>query len=233
MSSESNNSKLKLDSGSFGGTGPFVAFLAQGKRKTAIIILHGRNSNPDDGPIVGILRHSLAEAEYTTLSIANPVPDPDEFPKYVADVEGPNSLFREAYARIRAGIADVAARGAANVILLGFSMGARMHAGFLASGHLTLVPVRGLVALSAGNNGPGSLNTANSLPKVTVPVVDIYAEGDAMCNDTAADRKAAYQKGSGKSYTQVKIGNKAGHAFEGSEKEMEKAVQDWIKNLGQ
>jgi dienelactone hydrolase len=220
-----------LDSKPYGGSGRFKAYLlaGQGGPPTAVILLHGRNSNPDDGPVVGRLRRSLHQAGYTTLSLANPVPEPDEFPNYVADVQGKNALFPEAYARIRAGMAMLAGSGVVDVVLLGFSMGARMHAAFLAEGNAGSLPIRGLVALSNGTNGVGPLNSANSLPKIVVPVLDVYGAGDPLSADTAAARKAAYQAGQGKSFTQVKVGNSAPHAFDGSEPEMETAVLGWMK----
>jgi len=220
-----------LDSKPYGGSGRFRAFLLDGGKNPAhgVILLHGRLSNPDDGPVVGRLRRSLNEAGYTTLSLANPVPEPDEFPHYVADVQGKNALFPEAYARIRAGMATLAGRGVVDVVLLGFSMGARMHAAFLAEGNAGSLPIRGFVALSNGTNGAGPLNSATSLPKIVVPVLDVYGAGDPLSAETAAARKAAYQAGQGKSFTQVKVGNKAPHAFDGSERDMEASVLDWMQ----
>jgi len=225
--------ELFLDSKPHGGSGYFKVYLLEGKNRptTGVILLHGRHSNPDNGPVVGRLRRSLTEAGYTTLSLANPVPEPDEFPNYVADVQGKNTLFPEAYARIRAGMAMLAGQGVIDVVLLGFSMGARMHAAFLAEGNAGSLPIRGFVALSNGTNGVGPLNSANSLPKIRVPVLDVYGEGDPLSADSAVARKAAYESGEGKSFTQVKVGNKAPHAFDGSEPDMEAAVLAWMKQI--
>lgn len=235
MASAMGNGKreMVLDSQAFGGGGPFKACLLEGANSppTTVILLHGRSSNPDNGPVVGLLRRSLRDLGYTTLSIANATPEPDEFPNYVADVQGANRLFPETYARVRAGMAALAKLRAADAVLLGFSMGSRMHAGFLAAGNAGTLPVRGLIALSAGINGAGPLNIANSLPKVLVPVLDVYGEGDPMCADSADARKTAYHAGQGKSFVQIKIGNKAPHAFDGNEREMEAAVHDWMKQI--
>lgn len=223
--------EIFLDSKPYGGAGRFKAYLLEGRNgpATGVILLHGRHSNPDNGPVVGRLRRCLNEAGYTTLSLANPVPEPDEFPHYVADVEGQNALFPEAYARIRAGMATLAGRRVADVVLLGFSMGARMQAAYLADGNSGPLPIRGFVALSNGTNGVGPLNSASTLPKVLVPVLDVYGAGDPLSAETAAARKAAYESGQGKSFTQVKVGTNAPHAFDGSEPEMEAAVLDWMK----
>ena len=229
----SGGKEIFLDSKPYGGSGRFKAYLLEGKDKpaTAVILLHGRHSNPSDGPVVSQLRRGLHEAGYTTLSLANPVPEKDEFSNYVADIQGKNALFPEAYARLRAGMAALAKLGIADAVLLGFSMGARMHAAFLAEGNAGSLPVRGFVALSNGTNGVGPLNSANSLPKILVPVLDVYGEGDPLSAETAAARKAAYESGMGKSFIQVRVGNNAPHAFDGSEAEMGAAVRDWLKKI--
>src|SRR4051812_15943983 len=86
-----------LDSKAHGGTDTFSGLLKAGSAvKPAIVLLHGRNSNPD-GPVVGLLRKKLNAIGHTTLSIPNPLPKTgDEFADYVKDQGGENYVFPEA-----------------------------------------------------------------------------------------------------------------------------------------
>src|SRR3546814_13147553 len=103
QSRPSSDTALSLDSKADGGVGPFAALLLEGSGRpaTGVVLLHGRNGNPDSA-VVGPLRRSLNAAGYTTLSLQNPIPEAgDEFPNYVADLNGANRVFPEAFARVR------------------------------------------------------------------------------------------------------------------------------------
>ena len=218
-----------FDSKRFGGTGRFEAACLDGdSKKPGIVLMHGRNSNPD-GPVVGLMRRRLQEAGYTTLSIANPLPATgDEFADYVKDLEGPNFVFREAEARIRASLDALKSKQLASAYVLGFSMGARLISAALASGSVTGLEVRGFVALSIGVNGPGPLNAMMTLPKVAIPVLEICGEADADVAKTARDRRAAYLSGPGRDYQQIVLPGKVPHNFGGSEEEVLKQVVAWL-----
>ena len=217
-----------LDSKPSGGAGAFQASLLKGdKGKPGIALMHGRNSHPD-GPVVGFMRRRLHEAGYTTLSIANPLPATgDEFADYVKDLDGPNFVFREAHARIKAGLTTFGAQQLSAAYLLGFSMGARLMSASLGSDSGPL-PVRGFIALSLGVNGPGPLNGATTLPKVAVPVLEICGEADADVAKSAPQRRAAYLSGPGRDYQQIVLPGKVPHNLGGSEEEVLKQVVGWI-----
>ncbi|MBX9810727.1 MAG: alpha/beta hydrolase family protein [Burkholderiales bacterium] len=230
LQSEAMDLNLILDSKGHGGNDMFKGILrvGAGAKRRGVVLLHGRNAHPD-GAVVGHMRKSLHGLGYATLSIENPVPkESDEFPDYVADIQGENYVFPEAYARIRASISELKKRGLGEIVLLGFSMGARMQAAYLARNEASALPVLGLVALSGGVNGVPPLNIASSLGKVAVPVLDVCGGGDADVASTAEMRKTAYESGNGKSYTQVVIKGSAPHNFSGREDELQECVHKWM-----
>ena len=233
MTASENGMEIKLSSKGVGGHDEFAGLLLDGgaDQTIGVVLMHGRGMN-QDGAVVGPLRRSLHQLGYATLSIANPKPKTgDDFPNYVEDVKGENYVFPEACARIRAAIAELKRRGKQSVIFVGFSMGARMETAFLSQGQAADLPVLGLIAISNGVNGIGPLDSSNSLGKVAVPVVDICGDGDADVAGSADKRKAAYEKGPGKSYKKILVTGGAPHNFAGFEKQLFDHVHGLIKNF--
>lgn len=234
MNKESGDgNELKLDSQKFGGKDEFSGLLLDGgnTQKISVILMHGRNMNAD-GAVVGLLRRSLNKLGYATLSLSNPKPKQgDEFPNYVDDVKGENYVFPEASARIRTAINVLKLRGKESVVLVGFSMGARMETAYLALGERAELPIHGLIAISNGVNGVGPLNASSSLDKVTLPVVDICGDADADVAGSAGARQAAYEKGRGKSFTPFVVKGGAPHNYAGFEKQLQEYVHNSIENL--
>jgi len=166
------------------------------------------------------------------LSLANPLPKTgDEFADYMGDVNGANYVFPEAGARAKAAIRDLEQRNVGKVVLLGFSMGARLLSDFLSQRESTALPILGFIALGIGVNGAGPLNSTTTLRKVAVPVIDVYGEADADVANSAPARKAAYESGPGKSYRQVLVKGKVPHNFAGAEAELDRAVLDWLRSV--
>lgn len=230
LKAEAQDQQLTLSSKEYGGQDTFKGVLlsGDGTGQRGVVLMHGRNAHPD-GAVVGLLRKSLQRLGYTTLSIENPIPRAgDEFPNYVTDVVSGNYVFAEAASRVRAAVAALKERGIREVVLLGFSMGARLQAAYLAQNGPSALPIRGLIALSGGTNGTGPLNIANSLQHIQEPVLDVSGQADADVASTAEARKAAYTAGKGKSYSQVVLNGAVPHNFAGSEKELTEEVHDWI-----
>src|SRR5688572_16715592 len=140
---------LVLDSSGFGGGGLFPGILREGEGSpsTGVILLHGRGAHPDSH-VVGPLRNSLNALGYTTLSIALPVPADSnangvqtDFADYVADVSGVNYAFTELYARVRAAESELQGHAIDRAVLIGFSLGSRMGAAFMAHGTPGVLPI--------------------------------------------------------------------------------------------
>lgn len=225
--SQDNTLELTLDSANHGGGDRFQGLSLKGTGDVGVVLIHGRSNTHADSPPVGILRRSLNELGYTTLSIARPDPKAgDEFEYYEQGPDEDPYVFPESYARTRAAMAALQKHGAEKVLLLGFSMGARNLCAFLAEeGGKGPLPVAGFLGLGLGTNGKGRVSALTTVGRVAVPTVDIYGKGDAAVAKDAAARKAAYEAGPGSAYTQIVVGNDdTPHPFKGAEDALIDAV---------
>jgi hypothetical protein len=121
----------------------------------------------------------------TTLSIALPVPLDTtgngvrtDFQDYVNDVSGPNYVFPELYARVRTAEAQLQSLGIERFVLLGFSLGSRMAAAFMARGMPGVLPVTAYAGIGMYANSIDPLNVALTLDEIAAPVLDLFGSED-------------------------------------------------------
>jgi pimeloyl-ACP methyl ester carboxylesterase len=195
---------------------------AKGSR-VAVILAHGQGLDPDS-QVVGPLRRAIhKELGFHTLSLQMPTlagkRSPELFKEYA-------STFPEAYARIQAGI-DFLRRdkGVERIYLMGYSMGGRMTTAYLAN-HPD-AGVVGYIGVGLAAGGPEPLNTNLNLRKLTLPVIDIYAEDDTDAQ-FAANRKGLLSA----RFVQVPIAG-ARHDYRGHENQVVEAVVDWLRKQEQ
>jgi Protein of unknown function (DUF3530) len=130
--------------------------------KKAILLVHGSGVHPDHG-VIGILRTSLADLGYSTLSIQMPVLNAE------SDADGYPAVFPEAAARIQAGADWLAVKGYTRPVLLSHSMGSRMADAYHRGG--SSAPFSAWISLGITSDFGGMGN-------VKVPVFDVYGEND-------------------------------------------------------
>jgi pimeloyl-ACP methyl ester carboxylesterase len=183
----------------------FLGLHAQGKPgMPAVVIVHGSGVHPDHG-VIGSLRVALADMGYTTLSIQMPVlaadtPAAEYYPK----------LFPEAGERIRAAEAWLSNKGLKKQVLVSHSLGAWMSQEYLQKAGGS--PFAGYVSM--GRSGP--------LPKLALPVLDVYGEKDfPAVLESAPARRASVQ---------VRIAG-ADHFYNGREAELAAVLKDFISGL--
>lgn len=197
---------------------PRNAYLDGGASKVGVILAHGRGQHPT-WDVVNPLRKGIhEELGYHTLSLQMPTGS-GGWKSYI-------DYFPESYKRIQAAIDFLRKeKKVEKIYLMGHSMGSRMTTGFLAeypdSG------VAGYIGVGVRNGGDAPLNSYQNLKTVTIPVVDIYGDGGDGKDADHADRRAEFAE-ERENYTQVLIKG-ADHRFNGEEKEMVKAVVDWLK----
>lgn len=182
--------------------------------KPAILLVHGVGVHPDHG-VIGILRASLAEAGFATLSIQMPVQASDAkledyYPK----------VFPEAVERIAAGAAWLKAKGAARVVLLSHSMGSWMSNVYYEN--TPQPPFAGWVCLGLTGGFGGMRN-------VRVPVLDAYGENDLPPVLRAEGRRRSTLESIPGS-RQARIAG-ADHHFLGREKELVAAIVSFVDVL--
>lgn len=198
---------------------PTGEFLDGRDSRIAVILAHGQGLTPD-GNVVGPLRRSLHnELGIHTLSLSMPT-----LPgrKSLEQIDEYASTFPEAYSRIQAAIDFLSKeKGATRIYLMGHSMGGRMTSAFLASN--PAAPVVGFIGVGLLAGGKEPLNTNLNLRRVTVPVVDIYAENDRDARAAELRRPLVSER-----FTQIPVPG-ATHDYRGYEKFVAEAVAGWIR----
>ena len=181
--------------------------------KSAILLVHGVGVHPDHG-VIGILRVSLSDAGYSTLSIQMPVLRSDA----ANDEYAP--LFQESAARIQAGADWLAQKGYARPVLLSHSMGSRMSNAYFE--RRRDAPFAAWVCM--GLSGP-----YGRMVNVEVPVLDLYGE-----NDLPGVRSAAWRRGvavGGIPGSAQRMIPAADHFYTGHEKELAAVILEFLSKL--
>lgn len=189
--------------------------------KVGVILAHGRGLTPDS-QVVGPLRKTInKELGFYTLSLQMPVVSGSrgsgagEFLEY-----GPR--FPDAYKTIQAGIDFLKKeKGAERIYLMGYSMGGRMTTAFLAQNPDS--GVIGYIGVGLPGGGPEPLNPKLNLKKVKLPVIDVHADSGDDAKSANARKALVSDR-----YKQVVIPG-ATHDFRGYNKQVAKAVMDWLK----
>lgn len=177
--------------------------------KTAVILGHGIGVHPDWG-VIGVLRQSLAEKGYTTLSVQLPVLAADAR----ADVYVPT--FDAAAARLGKAVAYLKARGYTRIALVSHSLGCRMSYRYLSGS--PDASVKTWVAMST----PGG----EDFGKLKLPVLDLYGQNDLPGVVKNAELRAAGPRPAGS--TQLRLKG-ADHFFEGMEAALLEQISGHLK----
>ncbi len=202
--------QLKLPSGR-----EFLGLYVENKSaKNAILLVHGIGVHPDHG-VIGILRTSLADLGYATLSIQMPVRKSDA----ATDDYFP-ALFPEAGARIQAGADWLAAKGYARPVLLSHSMGS-----WMSNVYFERTPDAPFAAwVCMGRSGAFS-RFGGAMP----PVLDLYGEKD-LPNVLRADWRRRLTLDGIPGSAQLKI-PAADHFYTGREKELTAGIVAFLARL--
>lgn len=193
----------------------FLGLYAEAKGATsAVLLVHGVGVHPDHG-VIGILRASLADQGFTTLSIQMPVQKADAT---VNDYYP--TVFPEAAARIQAGADWLKAKGNARPVLLSHSMGSWMANVYYE--RTADAPFAAWVCMGL-TGGYGRMGN------VRVPVLDVYGEKDLPQVLRADWRRKSTLSGIPGS-RQVMVAG-ADHHYTGKEKELSGEIARFIAAL--
>ncbi len=186
----------------------------------AVILAHGRGQGPD-GNVVGPLRRAIAkEAGLHTLSVQLPVLATPDYSAYA-------STFPEAYKTLQSAIDFLTKEKAVKrIYVMGYSMGARMTTAFMAT--RPIPEVVGYIGAGVLEGGGDLLDANLNIRKLTVPVIDLYADSTPLDFVSAEKRNALV----GDRYKQVQIRG-ANHSFRGYDSALSEAVVAWLKEREQ
>ena len=192
----------------------FLGIYTQGKSSTSILLVHGVGVHPDHG-VIGVLRSSLADLGYSTLSIQMPVQKSDAT---VRDYYP--AVFPEAVERIRAGARWLQQKGPGKIVLLSHSMGSWMSNVYYEETKDAPFAAWVCMGLTGGFGG---------MQNVHVPVLDVYGENDlppVLRADGRRRRTVEAMAGS----KQVMIPG-ADHFYAGKEDALAAAIRGFIDGL--
>ncbi|MGB4116370.1 MAG: alpha/beta hydrolase [Polaromonas sp.] len=199
---------------------PNSEYLEAKDASTAVILAHGRGQGPD-GQVVGALRRAIhAEAGFHTLSVQLPVLATPDYLAYAA-------TYPDAYKTLQSAIDFlVKQKGVRRIYVMGYSLGARMTTSFLANHPAPQVV--GYIGVGVLEGGGELLDANLNIGKLSVPVIDLYADSTPLDLKSAVNRQALV----GDRYKQVQIRG-ANHSFRGYDAALAEAIMPWLKGLEQ
>jgi len=194
---------------------------AEDSSDKGMIVVHGTGIHPNWQQVVQPIRVEMAAHGWNTLSIQMPILHNEaQYEEYVA-------LYPEVPPRLRAAEAFLKDRGIQTLLIAAHSQGATMSSYYL-SRHPS--DVKGLIAIGMGATQKDShINSAQSLKKITIPVLDLYGDEDLP---GVLDTVDARTEGSAHNaqYSQQMIKG-ANHFFDGMDDELVSAVADWARQF--
>ena len=194
---------------------------AEDSSDKGMIVVHGTGIHPNWQQVVQPIRVEMTAHGWNTLSIQMPILHNEaQYEEYVA-------LYPEVPPRLRAAEAFLKDRGIQTLLIAAHSQGATMSSYYL-SRHPS--DVKGLIAIGMGATQKDShINSAQSLKKITIPVLDLYGDEDLP---GVLDTVDARTEGSAHNaqYSQQMIKG-ANHFFDGMDDELVSAVADWARQF--
>ena len=201
--------------------------------KGTAIILHGRGFHPDWQDAINPLRVGLAESGWNTLSVQMPVLEKQA--KYYDYVP----LFPEALPRIDEAIKYVRSqfegdRGDFKVVLIAHSCGAHMAMAWVeaqSSGGASH-KIDAYVGIGMGaTDYQQTMEHPFPLDKLTIPVLDVYAENDYPAVLKNAPLRLSMVKSAGNKKSGQVMVDDAGHYYANRGEELTRVINQWLNDL--
>ncbi|MEX2353896.1 MAG: DUF3530 family protein, partial [Gammaproteobacteria bacterium] len=206
---------------------PFLGLLRQaheGGAGRVAIILHSMGGHADWPEIIAPLRTGLPTEGWATLSIQLPVLSPrDPIARY-------GETLDQSETRIRSAVRYLRERGYSDLVLIGYSFGATSAVNYLAKNNADIRAFAGISMQRHAFLSP-TYNLIEELEKVTVPILDVYADQDFSEVVVSADvRRLAANKNGHKAYHQLVIED-ADHYFSGQQDTLLAQVAKWLGSI--
>ncbi len=195
---------------------------AKNSRHGVVILLHDTGGNPNQQAIIKPLRTFFPEHHWATLSIQLPVREAD------AAVQDYYALFPEAKARLVAAINFAKTEKAEKIVVIGYGLGGLM-ASYTLSEKIADVNALVTISLPVPETSDLTAQTLRFMPKLTLPMLDIYGASDLPnVVNSARERQVAGKINS--NYQQVKIDDE-GHLYLHDEGLLVKRIYSWIDKI--
>jgi len=187
----------------------------------AVIVMHGRDVNPEEQNVVGPLRVGLAEQGWTTLALQMPVlAKGKQYNDYLP-------ILKFAHGRIEAAIQFLRDQGENTVILASHSCGAHMTNDWL--NKVGDNRINGYIAIGLGATDIGQkLQTPFPIANMTVPVLDIYGSNEFPAPlSMVGERQAMLKQNGNPASTQIVVDG-ADHYFTDYGDILTVVIAEWL-----
>ncbi len=204
---------------------PFLSIFTEAdKPEGAVVILHGRDTHPEESNVAGPIRIGLAEAGWSTLALQMPVLEKGKtYYDYLP-------ILPFAHARIESGLAFLREQGYQTVVLVAHSCGAHMANDWLnQSGEEA---IDGYVAIGLGVTDAGQdLKTPFPIDRMTVPVLDIYGSEEYPRPLAMVSKRAEMLRKNGHPDSAQEVIEGAGHFFRDYGEALTRKVAVWLNQV--
>jgi pimeloyl-ACP methyl ester carboxylesterase len=213
-----------------GGTATDTTFLAiytaseEVPARGAAIVLHGRGFHPDWAEVVSPLRTALPEYGWHTLSLQMPVLEKDA--KYYDYVP----VFPAALPRIAAGITFLRDQGISRVVIIAHSCSVHMSMAYIEA--FGDAEIDAFVGIGMGATDFGQpMKKPFPLPRMTVPVLDVFGSDDFPAVLREAPARAAATGAAGNALSSQVMVEGADHYFRDKDDALIAVVSAWLESL--
>ncbi len=198
--------------------------------KGIAIILHGRGFHPDWQDAIYPLRVGLTESGWSTLSVQMPVLEKQaRYYDYVP-------VFSEAVPRIDAAIkyarTMIKNKQDNKVVLIAHSCGAHMAMAWVDANVDASLKIDAYIGMGMGATDYGQpMEKPFPLDKLTVPLLDVYADGDYPAVLKMAPQRLAMIKDAGNKKSKQLIVTDSDHYYEDRGDELTQLISQWLQTL--
>jgi alpha-beta hydrolase superfamily lysophospholipase len=198
--------------------------------KGVVIILHGRGFHPDWQDAINPLRVGLVDSGWSTLSVQMPVLE--KHAKYYDYIP----VFPESLPRIDAAIEfarkQINGDGSSKVILAAHSCGAHKAIAWIEKNDDVSQKIDAYIGIGMGaTDYRQPMEKPFPLDSLTVPVLDVYADGDYPAVLKMAPERLAMITRAGNTKSRQLMLTDADHYYEDRGEELTELIEQWLKTL--
>lgn len=189
-------------------------------RAGMVILLHDTGGHPNQQAVIRNLRAFFPEHHWATLSIQMPVREAS------APVQDYYALLPESKTRVLEAIKFAKSEKAEKVVVIGYGLGGLMASYALADTKNIDVDALVTISLPVPQTSETNAQTLQLIPKLTLPMLDIFGEND-MPDVLKNTRDKQVAGKTNPHYRQVKIDNE-GHLFLHDDGVLVKRIYSWL-----
>lgn len=200
----------------------YGAFTPSSAAKTHgyVLLLHGASQHPAWPAVINPLRLALPGYGWNALAIELPEVSGE------ANDEKFSSLLDQAADHLTAGQAFLENKGAKKIVIVAYGLGARMAVDWISKTSPPDIQALALISMADGSKDSG-IDSNTELFKISIPVLDIFAEHDSPAVKTAAAERYQHRERM-TAYRQLEI-DAADPYYSQLDSELVKRLRGWLQ----